>query len=137
MAGHHILRYVGRPYVENQESYGECEDANLRRCSRRNLAAVYWEGIMNLAILPLAITMMAAPQIMSAIVFVTSTRPVRTSAALLFIVATVLVAALPLLPYLLFYRRAQRLAPKVRDWMNAHSWLVNIIVCGVFIPLIL
>jgi hypothetical protein len=27
--------------------------------------------------------------------------------------------------------------PKVRDWMNTHSWLVNIIVCGVFIALIL
>jgi len=216
------------------------------------MAAVYWEEIMNLAILPLAITMLAGPQIMSAIIFVTSTRPVRTSAAFIigvaiaavgmliainvaslldynfslgdssdsgstghivqyllvgllialavknyvrretvepprwlgtlqradakrafsvgflvillmpsdvivmltvgvnlvqnnagllaalpFIVATVLVAALPLLLYLLFYRRAQRLAPKIRDWMNAHSWLVNIIVCGVFILLIL
>ena len=208
---------------------------------------------MNLAILPLAITMLAGPQIMSAIIFVTSRKPVRTSAAFItgvaiaasvgvlisitvaslldsnlslgdfsdngstghivqyllvgllvalaiknyvrretlepprwlgtlqsadpkrafsvgflvillmpsdaivlltvgvnltqnnagllaalpFIVATVLVAALPLLLYLLFYRRAQRLAPKIRDWMNAHSWLVNIIVCGVFILLIL
>jgi len=26
--------------------------------------------------------------------------------------------------------------PKVRDWMNSNSWLVNIIVCGVFIALI-
>src|SRR5215212_1800866 len=51
-------------------------------------------------------------------------------AALPFIAATVLVAALTLLLYLLFYRRAQRLMPKVRDWMNAKSWLVNIIVCG-------
>lgn len=208
---------------------------------------------MSLAILPLAITMLAGPQIMSAIIFVTSTRPVRTSAAFItgvaiaaavgvliaikiaslldnnfslgdssdngsnghivqylfvgllialavknyvrretvepprwlgtlqradakraftvgflvillmpsdvivlltvgvnltqnnagllaalpFIVATVMVAALPLLFYLLFYSRAQRLAPKIRDWMNAHSWLVNIIVCGVFILLIL
>ena len=58
-------------------------------------------------------------------------------AALPFIGATVLVAALPLLLYLLFYRRAQSLAPKVRDWMNANSWLVNIIVCVVFIVLIL
>jgi threonine/homoserine/homoserine lactone efflux protein len=58
-------------------------------------------------------------------------------AALPFIAATVLVAALPLLLYLLFYRRAQRVMPKVRDWMNANSWLVNIIVCGVFIILIL
>jgi len=36
---------------------------------------------MNLAILPLAITMLAGPQIMSAIIFVTSTKPMRTSAA--------------------------------------------------------
>jgi threonine/homoserine/homoserine lactone efflux protein len=58
-------------------------------------------------------------------------------AALPFIGATVLVAALPLLLYLLFYRRAQRVMPKVRDWMNSNSWLVNIIVCIVFIALIL
>jgi hypothetical protein len=58
-------------------------------------------------------------------------------AALPFIAATVLVAALPLLLYLLFYRRAQRLMPQVRDWMNTNSWLVNIIVCVVFIVLIL
>jgi hypothetical protein len=42
-------------------------------------------------------------------------------AALPFIVATTLVAALPLLLYLFFYRRAGTLAPKVRDWMNANS----------------
>jgi Sap, sulfolipid-1-addressing protein len=58
-------------------------------------------------------------------------------AALPFIGATVLVAALPLLLYLLFRRRAQRVMPKVRDWMNANSWLVNIIVCIVFILIIL
>jgi len=58
-------------------------------------------------------------------------------AALPFIAATVLVAALPLILYLLFHRRAQRLMPKVRDWMNTNSWLVNIIVCVVFIALIL
>jgi len=57
-------------------------------------------------------------------------------AALPFIGATVLVAALPLLLFLLFHRRAQQLMPKVRDWMNNNSWLVNIIVCGVFIALI-
>src|SRR5215204_4266142 len=57
--------------------------------------------------------------------------------ALPFIGATVLVAALPLLFFLLFHRRAQQFMPKVRDWMNSNSWLVNIIVCGVFIVLIL
>ena len=58
-------------------------------------------------------------------------------AALPFLAATVLVAALPVLFYLLFRSRAQQAMPKVRDWMITHSWLVNIIVCGVFIALIL
>jgi hypothetical protein len=58
-------------------------------------------------------------------------------AALPFIVATTLIAALPLLLYLLFHRRAQRLMPQVREWMNTHSWLVNIIACVIFIVLIL
>ena len=58
-------------------------------------------------------------------------------AAVPFIVATVFVAALPVLFYLLFRSRAQRAMPKVRNWMNANSWLVNIIVYVIFIVLIL
>jgi hypothetical protein len=57
-------------------------------------------------------------------------------AALPFIAATTLIAALPLLAYLLFHRRAQRVMPQVREWLNTHSWLVNIIACGMFIVLI-
>src|SRR5918912_106261 len=49
-------------------------------------------------------------------------------AALPFIVATIFIAALPVLTYLLLGRRAQQLMPKVREWMNTNSWLVNIIV---------
>lgn len=59
------------------------------------------------------------------------------SAALPFIGATVLIAALPLLIYLLFHRTAQQHMPQVREWMSANSWLINIISCGVFIALIL
>jgi hypothetical protein len=58
-------------------------------------------------------------------------------AALPFVAATIFIAALPVLSYLLFRRRAQRVMPKVRDWMNINSWLVNIIVYIVFILLIL
>jgi cytochrome c biogenesis protein CcdA len=65
----------------------------------------------------------------------------QTSASLVdalpFIGATILIAALPFLFYLLFHRRAVEAMPKVRDWMNKNSWLVNIIVCGIFIALIL
>jgi hypothetical protein len=58
-------------------------------------------------------------------------------AALPFIGATILIAALPVLSYLLFRRRAEQAMPKVRDWMNTNSWLVNIIVYVIFILLIL
>jgi hypothetical protein len=58
-------------------------------------------------------------------------------AAVPFVAATIFIAALPVLSYLLFRRRAQPAMPKVRDWMNTHSWLVNIIVYVIFILLIL
>jgi hypothetical protein len=50
---------------------------------------------------------------------------------------TLLIAALPILSYVLFGKRAKTAMPKVRDWMYANSWLVNIIVLGIFIVLIL
>jgi ABC-type Fe3+ transport system permease subunit len=53
-----------------------------------------------------------------------------------FLALTVLIAALPLLGYLLLGRRAKEAMPKVRDWMSANSWLVNIIVLGIFVVLI-
>jgi hypothetical protein len=40
-----------------------------------------------------------------------------------FIAATIFIAALPALSYLLFRHRAARAMPKVRDWMNTNSWL--------------
>src|SRR5918997_678373 len=58
-------------------------------------------------------------------------------AAVPFIAATIFIAALPVLVYLLFHRRAVQVMPKVREWMNANSWLVNIIVYVIFIVLIL
>lgn len=54
-----------------------------------------------------------------------------------FIAATVLVAALPLLALLLFHRRATRLMPRVREWINTHSWVVNIVAYLVFVVLLL
>ena len=57
--------------------------------------------------------------------------------ALALVGATAAVAALPLILYLLFRRRAMVLIPKMRDWMNANSWLVNIFVYALFIVLIL
>lgn len=59
------------------------------------------------------------------------------TAALPFLVATVLLAAAPLLGYLLFRRRAERLAPRARDWLTGHSWLVNVVACLIFVVLLL
>ena len=56
--------------------------------------------------------------------------------ALPFIGLTTLIAALPLLFYVLFRHRAEVTMPKVRDWMNANSWAVNIAVYAIFIVLI-
>jgi hypothetical protein len=108
---------------------------------------------MNLEVLPLAITMPVGPGIMAGLLLIwvmpsdliimltvgvnlahSSASPF---AALPFVVATAFVAALPMLAYLLFHRRAQRLTPKVRDWMNSNSWLVNIFAYIAFILLIL
>ena len=50
---------------------------------------------------------------------------------------TTLIAALPLFFYVLFRHRAVRVMPKIREWMNTNSWLVNIGVYAIFIALIL
>ncbi|MBN6055899.1 GAP family protein [Nonomuraea sp. RK-328] len=59
------------------------------------------------------------------------------AAAVPFIAATVLIAALPLLTLLVFHRRARKVMPRVRTWANTHGWLINIIACLIFIALVL
>ena len=59
------------------------------------------------------------------------------SDALPFIGLTAVIAALPVIFYLLFRRRATVAMPKVRDWMNANSAFVNIAIYVLFIVLIL
>ncbi|WP_141580867.1 GAP family protein [Actinomadura sp. WMMA1423] len=56
--------------------------------------------------------------------------------AAVFVGATLLVAALPLLALLLFHRRAQRAMPRAREWMTHNSWIVNILCCLIFIAII-
>ncbi|WP_425281041.1 GAP family protein [Stackebrandtia nassauensis] len=57
-------------------------------------------------------------------------------AAVPFIVATVLVASLPLGFYLVLRDRAERVMPRVRDWLNVNSWVVNVGVCLFFAALV-
>lgn len=49
-----------------------------------------------------------------------------------FILLTLLLIALPVLLLLLFGRRALAVLPRIRDWMNAHSWIVSEFVIAFF-----
>jgi hypothetical protein len=55
--------------------------------------------------------------------------------ALPFIFLTLLLLALPSLLVVAMGERAQRLLPRVRDWMNDNSWVVNELVIALFIAL--
>jgi threonine/homoserine/homoserine lactone efflux protein len=55
--------------------------------------------------------------------------------ALPFIFLTLLLLALPSLLVVAMGERAQAFLPKVRDWMNANSWIVNECVIAIFIVL--
>ncbi len=50
-----------------------------------------------------------------------------------FILLTILVASIPIIFYLLFKKLAENKIPKIRDWMDVNSWLINIVVYIFFI----
>jgi len=52
-----------------------------------------------------------------------------------FVVLTVLIAGLPLIVVLAMGRRAESTLPKIRDWMNANSWIVNEAVLVFFLAM--
>ena len=118
-----IRNYVRRETVEPPKWLGTLQNAEP--------ATAFKTGLLLISLMPSDLIIMMT----------VGTNLAQNNASLLtalpFLAATVLVAALPVLFYLLFRSRARQFMPKVRDWMNTHSWLVNIIVCGVFIALIL
>ena len=118
-----VKNYLGRETVEPPRWLGTLMSADPRRA--------LMTGLLVILLMPSDIIIMLTVGVNL------SQNNSGLLSALPFIGATVLVAALPLLLYVLFHRRAQRIMPKVRDWMNTHSWLVNIIVYVIFIVLIL
>src|SRR5215212_10007578 len=118
-----IKNYVGRKTIEPPRWLGTLQNAGPR--------TAFTTGLLLLSVFPSDFVILVTAGV----------NLVQNNASLLaavpFIAATVFIAALPVLSYLLFHRRAQQVMPKVRDWMNTHSWLVNIIVYVVFIVLIL
>ncbi|SBT37123.1 GAP family protein [Micromonospora auratinigra] len=53
-----------------------------------------------------------------------------------FLVLTVLLLALPLLAVVLLGQRAARTLPRLRDWANAHSWIISEIVILIFVAIV-
>lgn len=49
---------------------------------------------------------------------------------------TIFIAALPLITYLIFHKRAVKAMPKVRAWMESNSWVVSLAAYLVFIYLL-
>jgi hypothetical protein len=118
-----IRSYLGRETSEPPRWLGAMQNAKPR--------TAFLAGLLLLSVFPSDLVILLTVGVNLA----------QNNASLLgavpFVVATILIAALPVLSYLLFLRRAERAMPKVRDWMNKNSWLVNIIVYVVFIVLIL
>jgi hypothetical protein len=118
-----IRSYLGRETSEPPRWLGAMQNAEPR--------TAFMAGLLLLSIFPSDFVVLMTVGINLA----------QSNASLLsalpFVAATILIAALPMLSYLLFRRRAEVAMPKVRDWMNTNSWLVNIIVYVVFILLIL
>jgi hypothetical protein len=118
-----IKNYVQRETVEPPKWLGSLQTADARKAFKT--------GLLVILVMPSDVVIMLT----------VATNLEQTSSSLVdalpFVAATVLVAALPLLGYLLFGKRARAAMPKLRDWMNANSWLVNIIVCVIFLVLIL
>jgi hypothetical protein len=54
-----------------------------------------------------------------------------------FVVLTLLILALPALGVALLGRRADVVLPKVREWMNQHSWIVSEVVLVIFVVIII
>jgi len=118
-----VKNYLGRETAEPPTWLGALQSADSRRALKTGLLVILLMPSDIIIMLTVGVNLVPSGA--------------GFLAALPFIAATILVAALPLLLFLLFHRRAQRVMPKVRDWMNSNSWMVNIIVCGVFIALIL
>ena len=117
-----VKNYVNRETVEPPQWMGTLQNADWKTALKTGLLVILLMPSDIIIMLTVAVNL--------------EQNDLGLVAALPFIVATVLIAALPLLLYLLFHRRAQRLMPQVRDWMNTHSWLVNVIACVIFIVLI-
>jgi hypothetical protein len=117
-----IKTYFGRETAEPPKWMGSLQAASVGRA--------FTLGLMLILLMPSDLVIMLT----TAVHLQSNQESVTTAWAL--VALTTLVAALPILGYLLFRERAVTVMPRVRNWMNTNSWLVNIIVFAIFIVLI-
>jgi hypothetical protein len=117
-----IKNYVRRETVEPLKWLGKLQEAEPSQAFRTGLLVILFMPSDLIVMLTVATNLEHSGD--------------SFGASVPFILLTALIAALPLLGYLIFHRRAVGAMPKLRDWMNNNSWLVNIIVCAIFILLI-
>ena len=118
-----VKAFLGRETAEPPKWMGKLQDAGP--------GAAFGIGALLILVLPadFVITMTTGMHLES--------EDQSFTAALPFVGATTAIAALPLAFYVIFRRRAETAMPKARDWMNANSWLVNIMLYALFIVLVL
>ena len=66
-----------------------------------------------------------------------ASRGMHFYSAFTFLALTLLIAALPILSFLLFKRRAERALPSVQRWLDSNAWVVNEVVLVFFICMML
>jgi hypothetical protein len=54
-----------------------------------------------------------------------------------FVALTLLLIALPAIGVVLLGHRAKVVLPRIRDWMNQHSWIVSEVVLVIFVAIII
>jgi threonine/homoserine/homoserine lactone efflux protein len=118
-----IRNYVNRETVEPPKWLGKLQEADARHAFRTGLLVVLFMPSDLIVMATVATNLQVNDE--------------SLSAAIPFVLATALIAALPVLGFLIFHRRAVVAMPKLSAWMKGNAWLVNIIVCVIFIALIL
>jgi len=54
-----------------------------------------------------------------------------------FFALTLLIAAIPLLSFLLFRKRAEQVMPRIQTWLDTNGWIINEVVIVFFIVMLL
>lgn len=117
-----LRTWRNREHITQPKWMGAMQDAGARRC--------FEVGVLLIVLMPgdlMAMSVVAINVVSHGLSFV-DVAP--------FLLVTWLIAAAPITSYLLVRERAQLAMPKVRDWMQANAWIVNIAMYSMFVVLL-